>query len=200
MRAMATVAMMATVATSIGKRPRGAPSARRHRHSVGKQHVIALRKHYDLKPGREFRCFVKCGTLCAISQRGQEYHQHVVDNSASYRDQIVRFYETSIRPKLFLRDVVFDCYVPEGSTRLRLIDFNVFGEDSCTHAMLFSWDEIMDPEIDGTEVIMRVVSDAGSDGVIRPSETSLYGVPYDFVQSDVADQLSEFLSRQGRIG
>ena len=66
--------------------------------------------------------------------------------------------------------------------------------------MLFSWDEIMDPEIDGTEVIMRVVSDAGSDGVIRPSETSLYGVPYDFVQSDVADQLSEFLSRQGRIG
>ena len=161
----------------------------------GKQHVIALRTYYDLKPGREFRCFVKNGTLCAISQRGQEYHQHLVDNCAAYKEKIVSFYETSIRPKLFLGDVVFDCYVPEGSSRLRLIDFNVFGVDSCTHAMLFSWDEIMDPELDGTDVSMRVVSDVASSGVIRPSETSLYGVPYDFVDEGVADQLSEFLAK-----
>ena len=118
-----------------------------------------------------------------------------MDDCEAYKEKILSFFETSLRPKLFLRDVVFDCYVPEGSSRLRLIDFNVFGGDSCTHAMLFSWDEIMDPELDGTEVAMRVVTDAASRGVIRPSETSLYGVPYDFVLEGVSESLSDFLAK-----
>lgn len=163
--------------------------------SVGKQHVIALRTYYNLKPGREFRCFVKNGRLCAISQRGQEYHRHLVDDRDAFRDQIVGFFEASIRPKLFLNDVVFDCYVPEGSPKVRLIDFNVFGADSCTHPYLFSWDEIVGPELDGTDVAIRVVSDETTSGTIRPSETSLYGVPYDFVHEGATEQLKDFLER-----
>lgn len=33
------------------------------------QHCLALRRWYDLQPGREFRCFVRAHALAGVSQR-----------------------------------------------------------------------------------------------------------------------------------
>ena len=175
-------------------------------------HVVALRTYYDLKPGREFRCFVKNGSLVAICQRDREYHRHLVDNVDEYREKIVHFHNTCVRPRLLLPDVAFDCYVPEGSSRLRLIDLNVFGEETSTHPLLFTWDEVRAFAADAADasdeandapgpsrsgqVPMRIIADEASRNAIRPSETSLYGVPYDFVHEGATEQLREFLEKQ----
>jgi hypothetical protein len=162
-------------------------------------HVIAVKKWYDLKPGREFRCFVKDGVLFAISQRDGEFHQHLVDNLKTYRDDIVSFFYTSIRPRLSMKDIVFDCYVPQNSAKLRLMDFNPYGGEYCTQPLLFTWEEIHSIAADSnsrntsTRVDMRVITDPQATGAIAPSETAMYGVPYDFVHDGATEQLRAFL-------
>ena len=249
--AIAPTATSLTAAAADARAPladaRGPPHATPGR--PGAHHVIALRTYYDLKPGREFRCFVRNGELLAISQRGHDYHQHLVDNVDDYRDKITRFHETCIRPRLLLQDVTFDCYVPEGSSKVRLVDFNPWDETS-TQPLLFAWDEIRDEprrwagaivdggnddggddggddddeEAGGTDsreptdiapiapiaptdprdppslptrtVPIRIIADPAASNAIRPSETSLYGVPYDFVDGGVTEHLADFLERQ----
>jgi hypothetical protein len=164
------------------------------------EHVIALRRWFNLKPGREFRCFVINKTLTAISQRDlSRYYPEIKQDKNAILVRIQEFYDGIIRDTFPLETFAFDCYVPENSTdRLRVIDFNP--PAGATSALLFEeWEQIYTlystahtassplPEI-------KIVEE-GEVLSIRP-DTVLYGVPYDFVGADTVDQaLQHFLAQ-----
>jgi hypothetical protein len=165
--------------------------------SLQKSHVVALRKWYDLKPGREFRCFVKNNTLVGICQRDVSVkHQHIVDKVDEIQERIETFYTTVLHKKFPLADYVFDCYVPEAqNASVRVVDFNPASLNSTTNPLLFTWEEL-----DGLHGQMQYGESSQSiefrfidqDIPLKP-ESALYGVPFDFVDASAGSALSTLL-------
>ena len=108
-------------------------------------HILALRKWYDLRPGREFRCFVINNHLVGISQR--DVSRRYEELEAEYdilKDRIERFHNDVIVPGQFghMTDFTYDCYVPTSpGAAVRLIDINPSG--GTTAALLFEWEELL---------------------------------------------------------
>ncbi len=126
-------------------------------------HILALRKWYDLKPGREFRCFVVDGKLKGISQRDvsrryeelesefesiktriEQFHQLHISNSKSPNSSsgAATSITASLRNNTTTTNFTYDCYVPSTSgSAVKIIDFNPAG--GTTAPLLFEWEEIL---------------------------------------------------------
>lgn len=162
-------------------------------------HVLALRRWYDLKPGREFRCFVVLGRLRAISQRNLTMRCIGLDEEANgVQERIETFHEQVIARARYAigKDDTYsyDCYVPSANgATVRLIDFNPPGPEGTTSALLFDWNELKAAGIGDTtvQVEFRFIRE---DIPLRP-ETALYGVPHDFVDSGQGSALNTLLEK-----
>lgn len=164
------------------------------------EHVIALRRWFNLKPSREFRCFVINKTLTAISQRDlSRYYPGIKQEKDVILVRIQEFYDSIIRDTFPLETFAFDCYVSESSIdRVRVIDFNP--PAAATSALLFEdWEHIYtvySREHTGSSPLPEIrIVEEGEVLSIRP-DTVLYGVPYDFVEAGNVDQaLQHFLAQ-----
>lgn len=144
------------------------------------QHAIALRRWYDLKPGREFRCYVVDRRLTAVSQRDlTRYYPGIKQEKDDILLRIHEFYNDIIRDTFPLETFAFDCYIPE-SGRVRVIDFNP--PAGTTSALLFDdWEHVYTLRCTLSSPLpeIRIVEEHEVLS-IRP-DTVLYGVPFDFV-------------------
>mmetsp|Transcript_7753 Transcript_7753/g.9715 ORF Transcript_7753/g.9715 Transcript_7753/m.9715 type:complete len:460 (+) Transcript_7753:42-1421(+) len=115
---------------------------------------LVLRRWCNFDKGMEFRCFVTCNTIIAISQRDytQPYPFLEREKTAIRRD-IMEFFEEIIRPNFpaevtrptdnyddVVQEYVFDCYI-DRKRQVWLMDFNVWG--SQTDPLLFEWSELV---------------------------------------------------------
>jgi hypothetical protein len=102
---------------------------------------LALRKWYDLRPEREFRCFVRGRQLVAISQRDptQYFPQLQGGVCAGMAASIAAFVRQHVLPAFPLEHYTCDIYVA-ASGRVKLVDFNPVG--GTTSALLFRWEEL----------------------------------------------------------
>lgn len=168
--------------------------------TLDNSHVIALRKWYDLKPGREFRCFVKENVLVAVCQRDLSMmFKHLLGVSMErIADRIQSFYDDVIHEKFGLQNFVFDCYVPEAEqAAVRVIDFSPDTVDT-TNPLLFSWEDIdrcfanrTEHTLDRKRPEYRYID---HDIPLKP-ESALYGVPFDFVDASEGSALSNLLDQ-----
>ncbi|GLC33315.1 hypothetical protein PLESTM_000047800 [Pleodorina starrii] len=110
---------------------------------VGLQPVLVLKKWYNLRPEREFRCFVRGGALVAASQRdvSQTFPALTADVVAEARRRLWAFWRDHMRDSLPLRDYAFDVYVPsDDAATVRLVDINPL--TNTTSPLLYDWDEL----------------------------------------------------------
>jgi hypothetical protein len=102
---------------------------------------LALRKWYELRPEREFRCFVRGRQLAAISQRDptQFFPQLQGETRAAIQAGIAAFVRQHVLPAFPLEHYTCDVYVATTGA-VRLVDFNPVG--ATTSPLLFSWEEL----------------------------------------------------------
>ncbi|GAB4815495.1 hypothetical protein N2152v2_002541 [Parachlorella kessleri] len=114
------------------------------------QHVLALRRWHDLRPGREFRCFVNAHQLVGVSQRDvTEYFPFLVEEKPRLQQRILDFHTRHIQGRFPLPHYTYDVYVAETADAVKLIDFNPVG--GTTSPLLFSWEELPYGELLGLE-------------------------------------------------
>jgi len=176
--------------------------------------VLTLREWYDLNPSMEFRCFVRGGNFCAVSQRHvNDYFEFLCDDlvARSIEFAIDEFWHENIAHTDWhaeMQDYVFDVYVTPKNKRVKLIDFNVWG--GTTLPLLFDWIELeeLGARMSGDACAGHGDGDACSahDGVefrivtgqehIRPGLQ--LGVPYDLYDTSSGGAIAEFLKEQRR--
>ena len=67
--------------------------------------TVVLRKHFSLREGREFRCFVRGRALCGISQRDPtRCFPQILEERAELRRTIAQFFESHVRRAFGLDD------------------------------------------------------------------------------------------------
>ncbi|GIL92024.1 hypothetical protein Vretifemale_19517 [Volvox reticuliferus] len=105
--------------------------------------VLVLKKWYDMRREREFRCFVRGGELVAVSQRdvSQMFAALTMEVLAEIRQRLWRFWKEKMQGSLPLTDFTFDVYVPtDVSTTVRLVDVNPLTDT--TSPLLYDWAEL----------------------------------------------------------
>jgi hypothetical protein len=191
-------------------------------------HILALRKWYDLKPGREFRCFVLSGRLRGISQRDvsrryeelesefesiknriEQFHQKYISSSRSSGDGVT----TTLTGVSSLGNYTYDCYVPTtAESAVKIIDFNPAG--GTTASLFFNWEELylkenieqaIDPAastalaMDEDDIETAAVEfRILKEDVAMRPDTALYGVPYDFVDYSEGSALRSLIEQAQR--
>jgi len=103
--------------------------------------TLVLKKWYDLKPGREFRCFVaQGGTLRGISQRDVTQHFPELASQADRLRNLLEWFHTERVEEAFPAGgdpYTYDVYVTSGDRlQVRLLDFNPAG--GTTSPLLFT--------------------------------------------------------------
>jgi hypothetical protein len=101
-----------------------------------------LRRWHEITPGCEYRAFVKGGRMAAVTQRdGTHHYGHIAQERESILTDLTSFFDEFIGGEKFeLGDFVLDV-VRLGKDRVKLVDFNPFGEGT-TDPVLFTWDEL----------------------------------------------------------
>ncbi|KAG2441184.1 hypothetical protein HXX76_004036 [Chlamydomonas incerta] len=109
--------------------------------------VLVLKKYQQLRPEREFRCFVRAGRLVAVSQRdvSQAFPALSPDVVAEVRRRVWRFWEERLGSgsRLSLDNCALDVYVPFDSPSwqsVRLVDVNPLLDT--TSPLLYDWAEL----------------------------------------------------------
>ncbi|GLI65690.1 hypothetical protein VaNZ11_009297 [Volvox africanus] len=105
--------------------------------------VLVLKKWYDIRREREFRCFVRDGELVAVSQRdvSQTFPALTTEVVADVRQRLWRFWQDKMQGSLPLTEFAFDVYVPtDVSTTARLVDINPLTDT--TSPLLYDWAEL----------------------------------------------------------
>ncbi|EMC96171.1 hypothetical protein BAUCODRAFT_24004 [Baudoinia panamericana UAMH 10762] len=102
---------------------------------------LVLRKHFQLNPAFEFRCFVRNRRLICLCQRDLNHHPLLFKIRDKLCSTIRLFFETRLRDTFEDDDFVFDCYVPAPHDKVWLIDINPW--DARTDPILFGWLEIL---------------------------------------------------------
>ncbi|KAK9837006.1 hypothetical protein WJX81_006472 [Elliptochloris bilobata] len=100
---------------------------------------LALRKFHDLRPGREFRCFMHNHELIAVSQRNiAEHYPQLAAQREELLEALLEFAEEHLE-RFPEPDFAADVYVA-ASGRVWLVDFNPIG--GTTSPLLFDWEEL----------------------------------------------------------
>lgn len=107
-------------------------------------YVLVLRKHFQLNPSLEFRCFVRGRKLIGICQREQNYFAFLAGMKDQLRGAIVDFFNIHLRDTFAEENFTFDVYVPPPHNRVWLMDINPW--DLRTDPLLFSWLELLNME------------------------------------------------------
>ncbi|KAI5294963.1 hypothetical protein KEM52_002740 [Ascosphaera acerosa] len=106
------------------------------------QHVLVLRKYFNMNPSVEFRVFVRDRTIVCLCQRDLNHFDFLF----SLREPLLRlisdFFAKHLQHTFPDPNFVFDVYVPAPHDRVWLIDINPFALR--TDPLLFSWREILD--------------------------------------------------------
>ncbi|CAG9466068.1 unnamed protein product [Pedinophyceae sp. YPF-701] len=156
------------------------------------QAALVLKEWYDLRPEREFRCFVRGGQLVAASQRHMTQHYPQLEGQErEISRQLSAFHDDVVRPSPFpLEHYCYDVYLlPSG--RVRILDFNPWRGTSA--ALLFAWEELEGLRADSGAGCLVRVSDG--EGIIQPGPQSLLAVPYEFASAtSVQDILAQMES------
>jgi hypothetical protein len=169
------------------------------------RHVLALRRWHDLKPGREFRCFVRGGRLVGISQRDVTQRFEALEAEAgAIQQRIQAFYAAAVAGRFPQPSFTFDCYVPSAAAAsVRLLDFNPAG--GTTAPLLFESQEVW-PRAGGAAAAaaaaggeaepaepaeFRIITEPVA---LRPDKAA-YGVPFDFVDDSEGSALSALLEQ-----
>lgn len=142
---------------------------------------IVLKKWRDIHPGSEFRCFVRNGSLVAISPRHwPSYHEHIARERTEIVSDIVSLFKEKIKDTFPLKDYVFDVYRP-GKDKVIIMDFSLYGKGH-SDSLAFDYDQLDDEVLAATieeedEPEFRYLpNDCG----IQPIKRNVYGFPQDF--------------------
>eukprot|EP00798_Chlamydomonas_sp_ICE-L_P008641 gene8641-34089_t len=104
--------------------------------------VLVLRKWYDLRPEREFRCFVGASELVGVCQRDVSQHFPQLSFGPELRRMrrdIKSFHVAHVKTAFPLRNYTYDVYVATNGS-VKLMDFGPM--DDSTSPLLFSWEEL----------------------------------------------------------
>eukprot|EP01024_Parvocaulis_polyphysoides_P016873 TRINITY_DN1747_c3_g1_i1.p1 TRINITY_DN1747_c3_g1~~TRINITY_DN1747_c3_g1_i1.p1 ORF type:complete len:403 (+),score=41.64 TRINITY_DN1747_c3_g1_i1:232-1440(+) len=164
------------------------------------QCFLVLKQFVNLRPEREFRCFVRDFTLVGISQRHIDQFFSGLENSKDEFQQLISdFFAGKLVNQLssdnfdFLSDFVFDVYIQNSNSKVILMDIGIVG--GSTQSLLFDWDELYGEN--GLQFEFRINGD-DQQGVINKGQAIFYGVPYEFacgsqkVLSGIAEQAREW--------
>lgn len=124
-------------------------------------YVLVLRKHFQLNPSLEFRCFVRERKLIGICQREQNYFEFLSKMEAELRKVILDFFNVRLRDTFPDESFTFDVYIPPPHDQVWLMDINPWAIR--TDPLLFSWLELltMDDEVSEDEDPGEDDDDAG---------------------------------------
>jgi D123 len=149
-----------------------------------KYHLI-LRQWQQILPESEFRCFVRNSSVLGISQRHQGiYFPSLADSKQSVCDDIIKFFNESIKGVFPEKDFTFDVWIRSPGDVI-LIDFNPFG--CVTDSLLFSWEELWSEGL--TSLQYRIVTDKN----VEPDPYRFYAVPQDFVHLTTGEDPAKFI-------
>lgn len=105
---------------------------------------LALRKWYDLRPEREFRCFIRQRSLVGISQRDPtQFFPQLQGDMPTFSRLIKPFITQKVLPVFPLANYTCDVYVATTGS-VKIVDFNPIG--GTTSPLLFDWEELYSPE------------------------------------------------------
>lgn len=92
----------------------------------------------DLNSAMEFRCFVRDGRVCGISQRDiQVYYPFLAHRCTQIRTKILAFYEQHMKTLLHVDTFIMDVHISDEDGDVLLIDINPFHHS--TDALLFDY-------------------------------------------------------------
>ncbi len=128
-------------------------------------YCLVLRKHFQLNPSVEFRCFVRQRRLIAICQRDLNHFDFLFKIKDRLRDRIQTFFDEKLRETFPDENYAFDVYIPPPHQRVWLIDINPWAPR--TDALLFSWTELLkrsdgDTTHPGCELDRKMGGDTGA--------------------------------------
>ncbi|KAF2454517.1 D123-domain-containing protein [Lineolata rhizophorae] len=103
---------------------------------------LVLRKHFQLNPSVEFRCFVAGRRLLALCQRDLNHFDFLFGLRGALLARIQAFFDAKLRDTFPDEDFAFDVYVPPPHDRVWLVDINPWALR--TDPLLFSWMELLD--------------------------------------------------------
>lgn len=130
---------LASTSTS-GSGPGGTPSLS----SCPPRHLnLILKRHFNLNPSHEFRCFVRANQFVAITQRDAATYYPFLQDSSTRRDirkKLLDFWSEHLRNRHVIQDYIFDVYFTRNRSRVFLIDLNPYLPR--TDAILWDWDEL----------------------------------------------------------
>lgn len=130
---------------------------------------LVLRKHFQMNPSVEFRCFVRRRRLLCICQRDLNHFDFLSPMQEKLQSLIQEFYDVRLRDTFPDENLAFDVYVPAPYNKVWLVDINPWAPR--TDPLLFSWLEILTmpnpPEMasndDGPEEFVRLSLRPASD-------------------------------------
>lgn len=157
---------------------------------------IVLKEWYDLRPEREFRCFVHNAVVVGISQRDmQQHYPQLQTEKRTLRSTLLRFCRETVIPTFPLGSFCVDVYVTPRFA-VKILDFNPWRGFGST--LLFdTWQDLEaaaaelqlqvaggDPDgnVDTTLPELRLTP---PEAAMVPGKRVLYGVPFDLVGADV---------------
>ncbi|XP_013396820.1 cell division cycle protein 123 homolog [Lingula anatina] len=143
---------------------------------------MVLRKWLDLKPGLEFRCFIKKNKLIGISQRHPcDFFPFLGKGNGAILEDIKLFFYNKIYKQFPDENYVFDVY-RKSEHNILLLDFNPFGP--VTDGLLFEWEELdswPDGDSASEEVPEPVFRFIETEMGVKPSPYQQHGMPVDMV-------------------
>ncbi|ORY24570.1 D123-domain-containing protein [Naematelia encephala] len=180
----------------------------------GQNHLkieLVLKKHVDINPAREFRCFVRSNTLIAITQRDPNYYEHLqgAQVQESICNTVRAFWEDEIWDVYAGGpDYVFDLYLSSDHASALILDFQPYRQS--TDPLLFTYSElrdILEESRNGSDdrprlPILRVIDSASHPQASRNAPA--YGssmMPMEMMELSQGRSMAEFASAwQSSIG
>ncbi|KAI7531006.1 D123-domain-containing protein [Hortaea werneckii] len=144
---------------------------------------LVLRKHFQMNPSVEFRCFVRGRKLLCICQRDLNHFDFLFQMKEKLQSLIQEFFDVRLRDSFPDENFVFDCYVPAPYTKVWLVDVNPWAPR--TDPLLYSWMEVLKmpdpPEVDSKDdapeqfarLYIRPTSNNTSSSISDNAETKL---------------------------
>ncbi|KAK5120097.1 hypothetical protein LTR85_006578 [Meristemomyces frigidus] len=158
---------------------------------------LVLRKHFQMNPSVEFRCFARGRKLLCMCQRDLKHFDFLFNMQSKLQSLIQEFFDVRLRDSFPDENFTFDVYVPAPYSKVWLVDVNPWAPR--TDPLLFSWLEILTmPEPpgmagrdDGPEEFVRLSLRPATDGAEKDNAESHGGEASDDVDNEDADSDSD---------